>query len=113
MARVAEAKPRSEVARVVDVDEAVVALEGSPTGENAPNEVTDSAEAAFLAETRAGGDKVAPAPAAPAEESDTKTLPPLDELVKRIPPEVRTSLEDLFRAKFIAVRRMPKSALKP
>jgi hypothetical protein len=39
-------------------------------------------------------------------------LPPLDELVKRIPPEVRETLEDLFRARFVTVKRVPKKALK-
>jgi hypothetical protein len=32
--------------------------------------------------------------------------------VKRIPPEVREVLDDLFRAKFTAVRRVPKKSLK-
>lgn len=96
----------------VDVNDAVVALNGGSTGEDVPSEVTESAEAAFLAETQTGGGAVAPAPAASAEETDPKTLPPLDELVKRIPEEVRTTLDDLFRAKFIAVRRVPKAALR-
>lgn len=39
-------------------------------------------------------------------------LPPLNDLVQRIPAEVREALEDLFRAKFVAVKRVPKQALK-
>ena len=36
-----------------------------------------------------------------------------DDLVQRIPAEVRDTLEDLFRAKFTLVRRVPRRALKP
>lgn len=74
----------------------------------------ESAEAAFLAEARERGEKVTTVrPADAAEEvSDNKALPPLDELVKRIPPDVRETLEDLFRARFVAVRRVPAKALK-
>ena len=77
-----------------------------------PDEV---AESAMLSELRSKGENVsAPRrPTAPVEETDTAAnLPPLDELVGRIPPEVREVLEDLFRAKFVAVRRVPKQALK-
>ena len=46
------------------------------------------------------------------EETDAKPLPPLSELVERIPAEVREALDDLFRARFVAVKRVPKRALK-
>ena len=75
----------------------------------------EAAEAAFLAEARDRGEVVATAKIAAdvvEEVVDSKALPPLDELVKRIPPEVRETLEDLFRAKFVAVRRVPAKALK-
>jgi len=73
-----------------------------------------SAESAFLAEARARGESVSVAkPAeAPAEEADPKSLPPLDELVNRIPAEVREVLDDLFRARFVTVKRVPRRALK-
>lgn len=73
----------------------------------------EAAEAAFLSEARERGEVVATArPAESVEEVvDSKALPPLDELVKRIPPEVRETLEDLFRAKFVTVRRVPAKAL--
>lgn len=87
-------------------------LSGGPEGDDLQSEVTESAEAAYLAEARARGETIVPAPALKTEEIDTRPLPPLDELVTRIPPEVRASLDDLFRAKFIAVRRVPKTALK-
>jgi hypothetical protein len=74
----------------------------------------DSAEAAFLAEAKERGEvvKAAPATADLAEETDPKALPKLDDLVNRIPAEVRDVLEDLFRAKFVKVQRVPKRVLK-
>lgn len=39
-------------------------------------------------------------------------LPPLDDLVQRIPPATRELIDELFRAKFVTVKRVPKSALK-
>jgi hypothetical protein len=35
-------------------------------------------------------------------------LPPLEDLVKRIPPATRELAEQLFRAKFIGVRQVPR-----
>ncbi|MFI5335641.1 MAG: hypothetical protein ACHQ5A_02580 [Opitutales bacterium] len=40
-------------------------------------------------------------------------LPALDGLVQRIPAEAREVMEELFRAKFVTVKRVPRSALKP
>lgn len=39
-------------------------------------------------------------------------LPPLDELVKRIPNEVRETLDELFRVRFVAVKRVEPGLLK-
>lgn len=47
-----------------------------------------------------------------APEEPKADLPPMDELVQRIPAPARELLEELFRARFVTVRRMPKSALK-
>ena len=47
---------------------------------------------------------------APPEEKGS--LPPMEDLVKRIPMPARDLMEELFRAKFITVKRMPQSALK-
>jgi hypothetical protein len=44
-----------------------------------------------------------------AEES-AAALPELDALIARIPPEVRAALDELFRARFQAVRRIPRKA---
>jgi hypothetical protein len=70
------------------------------------------AEAAFLGEQREQG--FAPPKASPqaVEQADTTPLPKLDELVNRIPPETRALMDELFRAKFVAVRRVPKESLK-
>jgi hypothetical protein len=87
--------------------------EGVDGGEG-PNWPDASAEAAFLAEAKDRGETVAPAKAKAeiADETDAKALPALDALVQRIPAEVRDTLEDLFRAKFVRVQRVPKKALK-
>lgn len=74
----------------------------------------ESVESAFLAEARDRGEPIAPARAKEdiADETDAKALPPLNELVNRIPADVREALEDLFRARFVTVKRVPKRALK-
>lgn len=74
-----------------------------------PDEI---AEQAFLAE-QSPARETAPAVAVKAEPDETNApMPDLDELVKRISPETRELLDELFRAKFNAVRRVPKTALK-
>lgn len=95
----------------VPAEEAVEAVPAAvANGANVwPDEV---AEGAFLAEARERGEPVVAAAVEAVEETETKSLPALDELVKRIPPDVRETLDDLFRAKFITVRRVPKKALK-
>lgn len=95
-----------------DAGEAVAAAPAvEASSANWPDE---SSESAFLAEARDRGETVlVKAPETDvADESDAKALPPLNELVERIPPGVREVLDDLFRARFVAVRRVPKRALK-
>jgi len=49
----------------------------------------------------------------PFENAEEKgDLPPMEDLVKRIPAAARELLEELFRARFVTVKRVPKSALK-
>jgi hypothetical protein len=36
-------------------------------------------------------------------------LPPLEDLVKRIPPKTRAALDELFRANFVTVKRVRKA----
>lgn len=98
-----------------DAGEAVAAVPAAPaveaSGAHWPDE---SSESAFLAEARDRGEPVAfkPPESDGPDETDAKALPPLNELVERIPPAVREALDDLFRARFVAVRRVPKKALR-
>jgi hypothetical protein len=93
-----------------DASEAVAAA----SSEGAPNAWPDeAAESAMLSELKSRGEVMTKMPLEAAEETtDTKNLPSLDELVKRIPAETRDALDDLFRAKFVRVVRVPKKALK-
>jgi len=79
---------------------------------DAPAGPSSEEEAAFLAQEREMG-VVTPALThaenPPEEKGD---LPPMDDLVKRIPMPARDLMEELFRAKFITVKRIPQSALK-
>ena len=88
------------------------------TIENGANVWPDEAsEKSFLAEQNA----VQGVPLAPItpmvtlalqREESNAPLPALDDLVNRISPETRQLIDELFRAKFIGVRRAPKTALK-
>ncbi|HWA26020.1 MAG TPA: hypothetical protein VG734_10180 [Lacunisphaera sp.] len=46
----------------------------------------------------------------PAE--DKGDLPPMEDLIQRIPAPARDLMEELFRAKFVTVKRIPQWALK-
>lgn len=39
-------------------------------------------------------------------------LPPMEDLVKRIPVPVRETVEELFRGRFVTVKRIPVRDLK-
>ncbi|MCR6657447.1 MAG: hypothetical protein NVV63_16910 [Opitutus sp.] len=75
---------------------------------------TQEEEDAFLAESAGRGEAVRPVAAEVVEEVEDKSkpLPKLDEMVSQIPENVRDTLEELFRAKFVTVRRVPKKLLK-
>lgn len=50
---------------------------------------------------------------APTEDEEAEgELPALEDLVRRIPAPTRQLLDELFRVKFVTVRRVPKKALK-
>lgn len=93
-------------------DEAAIA--SAPTLEDTPSSIDEAAESAFRAEARERGETVTTSstPAESVEEPEPKTLPKLDDLVARIPSNVRDTLEELFRARFVSVKRIPKKALK-
>ena len=44
--------------------------------------------------------------------AEKKGLPSLDTLVNQIPADVRDTLDELFRVKFVKVARVPKKVLK-
>ena len=104
----------------VSMDSAPTAPEsgGATTSTPVPPEETGwpdaAAESAFLAEARSRGELPAPKPAGAeeVEEAEAGPLPPMDKMVERIPPPVREMLDDLFRARFVRVARIPRRALK-
>jgi hypothetical protein len=88
-------------------------------GDDAPWPNDESGEASFLSDSRERHELVVPLAAVTTEagakeetEAELGALPPLDDLVQRIPSEVRDVLEELYRVKFTAVRRVPTKALK-
>ena len=55
-----------------------------------------------------------PTPAAEPETAETQPVgpaPELDDLVARLPPAVRETLDELFRARFVRVMRLPRKTL--
>jgi hypothetical protein len=89
-----------------------VAAPEVPVTDEVPEVVDELAESAFRAEARERGETIASVPVRTAETEEKGPLPPLDSLVQRIPADVRETLEDLFRAKFVTVRHVPAKALK-
>lgn len=86
----------------------------APEGES-PQWPDDAAESAFRAEARDRGETVKPNRSTVEhveDTADTKALPRLEDMVEKIPAEVRDVLEDLFRAKFVRVQKIPKRLLK-
>lgn len=109
-------------AETTEGEEAVAARvgsEGAPV-EDVPQWPDETAEAAFLSEQRVSGlsdtgarSSQAPKPAADEEsEGENAPLPALQSLVDRIPTDAKDVLEELFRAKFYTVKKVPKTALK-
>lgn len=88
--------------------------EASPVDEAAPIGPSAEEEAALLSADRTSEAFYGQAPKAENLEPETEAtpLPPMDDLVQRIPLPARELMEELFRARFVTVRRVPKSALK-
>ena len=65
-------------------------------------------------ERRASDEVGAPLPGVvPASDDEAEDeLPPVEELVKRLPPEVLATLDELFRASWTEVKRIRPGALK-
>jgi hypothetical protein len=79
---------------------------------DAPAGPSTEEEAAFLAQEREMGGVTPTLMHTETPPDDKGDLPPMDDLVKRIPMPTRDLMEELFRAKFVTVKRVPKSALK-
>lgn len=80
---------------------------GSEEDEAAPAWPGETDEASFLAESsEKQASEAADRPPARGEEPAEAGLPALEGLVERVPREVRDLLDELFRAKFTAVRRI-------
>jgi hypothetical protein len=97
-------------------------METSPdvsADEEAPEWPDESVESAMRAEQRerdadvavAARPRVEKAPE-PEEDDAALPLPKLDALIAQIPAQVRETLDELFRARFTSVQRVPKKALK-
>ena len=96
-------------------EEAEVAAKAEPTQSNelngAPPPPDD--EGYVWPEGSAPTEATAATSSSPEEESvPNAPLPSLDELIQRIPPAARETLDELFRVKFVSVKRVEKSALK-
>ncbi|MBX3748579.1 MAG: hypothetical protein KF897_00660 [Opitutaceae bacterium] len=81
----------------------------------APIGPTEAEESAYLAEQTAAAPSGATAPggedAAEVDEAPAK-LPAIEDLVQQIPAETREALDELFRARFVRVQRIPRKVLK-
>ena len=93
---------------------AALVQEVSPVDESAPVGPSSEEEAAFLAVDVDCGPADIPPPKANRVESELveAPLPPMEDLVNRIPAPARELIENLFRARFVTVKRVPKAALK-
>jgi hypothetical protein len=95
---------------------------GAPEDDDAPHWPDEAAESAFLggqpdetlSATSAGAGGAAPA-RVQGDEGDSGppvSLPQLQSLVDRIPAEAMETLDELFRARFVSVKRVQKRSLK-
>lgn len=67
----------------------------------------------LAAEGESGPETGAPIRAAGMDEAaESAPLPPMEDLIGRIPASAREMIEELFRARFVTVKRMPKAILK-
>ncbi len=85
-----------------------------PPDDSVPAGPSAEEEAAFLAQDRGSEQFYGQPPKAEnlEPESADPALPPMEDLVKRIPAPARELMEELFRARFVTVKRMPQTALK-
>jgi hypothetical protein len=80
--------------------------------ESAPVGPSAEEESNYLAEQRFAPGRAGAAPPTEDDAVESGDLPGMDALVKRIPADVVAMMDELFRAKFVKVQRVPKRALK-
>ncbi len=103
------ATEQAEASAADEQEEAAI----SAPAEDEPVFPDEEAEMAMRSELRARGE--APVAAVRREADDGEVaapLPSLESLTARLGPEVRGVLDELFRARFTGVRRVPSRALK-
>lgn len=104
-------RPAPTVSQPVTDEEEVEAIEPAEE-DNAPVGPSEDEESAFIAEERLS----VSAPVAAAEEIEDDlapaAMPSMAELSKRVPAEVLEVMDELFRAKFAKVQRVPSKHLK-
>ena len=113
VAKVSERKATSEEPEEGSAPAALVE-DAASAGDSAAVGPTPEEEAAMLSQDRTSEQFYASPPTAEniePESADT-ALPPMEDLVKRIPAPARELIEELFRARFVTVKRMPMTALK-
>lgn len=110
----APVRPGAEVPAELPEEAAVAARATVPAVDpDEPAMPGEDSERAMIAELRERGEDPVRARTTRAEADEKPVrLPPLDELVKQIPPKVRETLDELFRARFTGVRKVPVDALK-
>jgi hypothetical protein len=89
--------------------------ESSEVDENESPEWPNAAVEDAMRAELAGRDVAQPKPKSRASKDDTLEggpLPNLDDIIARIPDGVKATLDELYRAKFESVRRVPAAVLK-
>ena len=89
-------------------------VDAPPVDDSIPVGPSPEEEAALLTQDRTSEQFYGQPPKAENLETETgaASLPPMEDLVKRIPAPARELMEELFRARFVTVKRVPKAALK-
>ncbi|MET0262568.1 MAG: hypothetical protein ABW223_06705 [Rariglobus sp.] len=112
--------------RMSSVEVAALAAAGATTGatgapsfdDDGPIWPDETSESAMRVEVSERGETLSSKAAREAAEAaaeaaaEKKNLPPLDDLIAKIPADVLDTLEDLFRVKFVKVARTPKNVFK-
>lgn len=107
----------------VEPDSSVNTAEvGASADDDAPHWPDEAAESSFLAEqptqvvtatsSVAAGAAASKVQGAEGESEPPVSLPQLQSLIDRIPADAMETLDELFRARFVSVKRVQKSSLK-